>query len=49
VGNVGLYSVGKRMRKSHFKKLQVVSFAGHSCLGLSHKVTREIQHGMRLV
>ena len=30
VGNVGLYSVGKGMRKTHFKKLQVVGFAGHS-------------------
>ena len=29
-GNVGLYSVGKEMRKTHFKKVQVMSFAGHS-------------------
>ena len=48
VGNIGLNSVGKGMRKTHFKKLQVVGFAGHSWLSLSREVTREIQSGMRL-
>ena len=48
VGNEGLYKVDKGMRYTHFKKLQVVSFAGYSRLGLSRKVTREIQLGMRL-
>ena len=48
VGNVGLYSVGKGMRKTHFKKLQAVGFVGHSQLNLSREVTREIQSGMRL-
>ena len=48
VGNVGLYSVGKGMRKTHFKKLQAVSFVSHSQLGLSREVTRKIQPGMRL-
>ena len=33
------------MRKTHFKKVQVVSFVGHSRLGLSREVTREIQPG----
>ena len=48
VNNVGLYSIGKGMRKTYFKNLQVVSFASHSRLGLSHEVTHEIQPGMRL-
>ena len=48
LGNVGLYSVGKGIRKTHFKKLQVVGFVGHSQLNLSREVTREIQSGMRL-
>ena len=30
VGNVGLYSVGKGMRKSTLEKLQAISFVGHS-------------------
>ena len=30
VGNVGLYSVGKVMRKTHFKNFQAESFASHS-------------------
>ena len=43
MGNEGLYSVGIGMRKSALKKLQVESFAGHSQLGLSCKMTCEIQ------
>ena len=45
MGNEGLYSIGKGMRKSTLKKLQAKSFAGHSWLGLSREVTREIQPG----
>jgi len=45
MGNEGLYSVGKRMRKTHFKKLQAESFAGHSWLGLSCEVTHKMQLG----
>ena len=41
-GNVGLYSVGKRMRKSTLKIFRVVSFVCHSQFGLSHEVTRKI-------
>ena len=37
MGNEGLYIVGKELEKSHSEKQQVVSFAGHSRLGLSHK------------
>ena len=48
VGNEGLYMIGKGMRQTHFKKLQVVSFVSHSLLGLSCEVTREIQPSMRL-
>ena len=44
VGIESLYMIGKGMRQTHFKKLQVVSFVGHSRLGLSHEVTRKIQH-----
>ena len=42
MGNVGLYGVGKEMRKTHFKKVQIVNFVGNSQLGLSCEVTREI-------
>ena len=45
VDNEGLYSVGKGMRKSTLKRLQVESFAGHLRLGLSREVTHEIQPG----
>ena len=48
VDNVGLNSVSKEMRKTHFKKVQAMSFTGHSWLGLSHKVNHEIQPNMRL-
>ena len=48
VDNVGLNSVSKEMRKTHFKKVQAMSFTGHSWLGVSHKVNREIQPNMRL-
>ena len=41
-GNVGLYSVGKRMRKSTLKKFRAVSFVCHSQFGLSHEMTRKI-------
>ena len=30
MGNVGLYSVGKEVRKAHFKNIQAESFVGHS-------------------
>ena len=33
MGNVSLYSVGKEMRKTLFKIIQVEGFAGHSWLG----------------
>ena len=46
VGNEGLYSVGKNIKKSTLKKLQAESFADHSRLGLSREVTCEIQPGI---
>ena len=42
MANEGLYSISKGMRKNTLKKLQAVSFVGHSRLGLSREVTREI-------
>ena len=30
MGNEGLYSIGNGMRKNKLKKLQAISFAGHS-------------------
>ena len=45
MGNEGLYSVGKGMRKNTLKKLQAESFEGHLQLGLSREVTCEIQPG----
>ena len=45
MGNEGLYSVDKGMRKSTLKKLQAESFVGHSWLGLSSEMTHEIQPG----
>ena len=43
MGNEGLYSVGKGIRKGTLKNNQAKSFAGHSRLGLSREVTHEIQ------
>ena len=37
MGNKGLYSVGKGMRKGTLKNNQIESFAGHFRLGLSHE------------
>ena len=43
MGNEGVYSVGKGMRKDTLKNNQSESFAGHSRLGLSREVTHEIK------
>ena len=43
MGNEGLYSVGKGMRKGTLKNNQVESFAGLSRLGLNREVTHEIK------
>ena len=45
MGNEGLYSIGNGMRKNKLKKLQAISFAGHSWLGQSCEVTHKIQSG----
>ena len=33
MGNVGLYSMDKEVRKAHFKIIQTESFAGHLRVG----------------